>query len=67
MIDLVRNASLNIESKYVLEKVKLKKVLQLIHTEINENPLVQLQLSGGLHKDNEYVGSSGQRMSVQMS
>ena len=31
MIKLVQRASLNLQSKYVLEKIKLKKLLQLLH------------------------------------
>lgn len=35
MIELLLQAQLNVQSKYVLEKVKLKKVLQTMHREIN--------------------------------
>lgn len=47
MIKLVARASLNLQSKYVLEKLKLKKILQLLHQEINEGGL-RLQLKGGI-------------------
>lgn len=47
MIKLMSRASLNLESKYVLEKVKLKKILQALHSEINESS-VRLQLKGGI-------------------
>ena len=36
MIKLMSRAALNLQSKYVLEKVKLKKILQILHSEINE-------------------------------
>jgi hypothetical protein len=40
-------AALNLQSKYVLEKIKLKKILQLLHSEINDGA-IKLQLKGGL-------------------
>ena len=47
MIRLISRSNLNIQSKYVLEKIKLKKILQLMHSEINECG-VKLRLKGGL-------------------
>jgi hypothetical protein len=38
---------LNIQSKYVLEKIKLKKILQNMHREINKSG-VALKLKGGI-------------------
>ena len=40
-------SQLNVQSKYVLEKIKLKKVLQNIHREINWTG-VALKLKGGI-------------------
>jgi hypothetical protein len=59
-------SALNLQSKYVLEKVKLKKILQVLHAEINECG-IRLQLKGGLMQNNEYVNNSYQRVSVRMS
>jgi hypothetical protein len=47
MIKLMSRAALNLQSKYVLEKIKLKKILQLLHSEINDGA-IKLQLKGGL-------------------
>jgi len=47
MIELLLQAQLNVQSKYVLEKVKLKKVLQTMHREINQTGTA-LRLKGGL-------------------
>jgi hypothetical protein len=35
MLKFVLKARLNVTSKYVLEKMKLKKVLELLHGEVN--------------------------------
>ena len=40
-------AQLNLHSKYTLEKLKLKKILQMLHAEINKSG-VRLELKGGL-------------------
>lgn len=66
MIKLMSRSALNLQSKYVLEKVKLKKILQVLHAEINECG-IRLQLKGGLMQNNEYVNNSNQRVSVRMS
>ena len=66
MIKLMSRSTLNLQSKYVLEKVKLKKILQVLHAEINECG-IRLQLKGGLMQNNEYVNNSNQRVSVRMS
>ena len=47
MIELLLQAQLNIQSKYVLEKVKLKKILQTMHREINQTGTA-LKLKGGI-------------------
>lgn len=47
MIELLGLAQLNLQSKYVLEKVKLKKILQTMHREINQTSSA-LRLKGGL-------------------
>ena len=47
MIELLLQAQLNVQSKYVLEKVKLKKILQTLHREINQTGTA-LRLKGGL-------------------
>ena len=47
MIKLVTRAQLNLHSKYTLEKMKLKKILQMMHAEINKSG-VRLELKGGL-------------------
>lgn len=39
MIKLMSRAALNLQSKYVLEKIKLKKILQLLHSEINDGAI----------------------------
>lgn len=46
-IELLVFAQLNLQSKYVLEKVKLKKILQTMHREINQSDTA-LRLKGGL-------------------
>lgn len=35
MLKIVLRAQLNLQSKYTLEKLKLKKVLEQLHAEIN--------------------------------
>jgi hypothetical protein len=57
MIRLMSRAALNLQSKYVLEKIKLKKILQLLHSEIN-NGAIRLQLSGGLLSNSEFVNQA---------
>jgi len=47
MIELLLLSQLNLQSKYVLEKVKLKKILQTMHREINQTGSA-LRLKGGL-------------------
>jgi hypothetical protein len=47
MIDLMLYSQLNVQSKYVLEKVKLKKILQTMHREINQTGSA-LKLKGGI-------------------
>lgn len=47
MIEVMLQAQLNVQSKYVLEKVKLKKILQTMHREINQSGHA-LKLKGGL-------------------
>lgn len=47
MIELLALAQLSLQSKYVLEKVKLKKILQTMHREINQTGSA-LRLKGGL-------------------
>ena len=47
MIELLPQAQLNVQAKYVLEKVKLKKILQTMHREINQTGIA-LKLKGGL-------------------
>jgi len=47
MVELLLQAQLNVQSKYVLEKVKLKKILQTMHREINQTGTA-LRLKGGL-------------------
>jgi hypothetical protein len=42
MIKLVVHAQLNLQSKYALEKLKLKKVLVQLHTEINHSEIRSL-------------------------
>ena len=66
MIKLMSRAALNLQSKYVLEKVKLKKILQLLHSEINDGA-IRLQLKGGLLANAEFVNQANQRVSVNMS
>ena len=66
MIRLISRASLNIQSKYVLEKIKLKQILQLMHSEINECG-VKLRLKGGLNNNIDFVNNQNQRTSVNMS
>jgi len=66
MIKIMRKAALNIQSKYVLEKLKLKKILQLLHNEVNETG-IQLLLKGGLTSNVEVKRANGQRLSVNMS
>ena len=58
------SAQLNLQSKYALEKMKLKKVLQMLHAEINQSGL-RLQLRGGLETLTEVEGDI--RQSVSMS
>jgi len=47
MTEVLVHAQLNVQSKYVLEKVKLKKVLQTMHREINQSGTA-LKLKGGI-------------------
>jgi hypothetical protein len=53
-------------SKYTLEKIKLKKVLETLHAEINQSGL-KLQLKGGLDTLNPIKRGNDVRMSVSMS
>lgn len=54
MIKLVIRAQLNLHSKYTLEKMKLKKILQLLHAEVNKSGL-SLELRGGLDTLNQLL------------
>lgn len=58
------------QSKYTLEKLKLKKVLEQLHAEINQSGL-KLKLKGGLETLNEILKVGGDapdmRMSVSMN
>ena len=47
MIELLPMSQLHVQAKYALEKVKLKKVLQTMHREINQSGTA-LRLKGGL-------------------
>ena len=73
MIELLLQASLNVQSKYVLEKVKLKKILQTMHREINQTGQA-LRLKGGLDTEvlvmqfqDKNVADSMVNQSVRMS
>ena len=59
MIKLVQRAQLNLHSKYTLEKLKLKKILQSMHSEINKSGL-RLDLKGGLETLNMLVAGEKQ-------
>jgi hypothetical protein len=50
MIELLPQAQLSLLSKYVLEKVKLKKILQTMHREVNQAGTA-LRLKGGLDSE----------------
>lgn len=45
-------------SKYTLEKMKLKKLLQILHAEINQSG-VRLELKGGLDTLNRLLNQEG--------
>lgn len=66
IIKLMRKASLNLQSKYVLEKVKLKKILSFLHAEVNECDL-RLKLRGGLLSSVEVEVNPGVRVSLNMA
>lgn len=70
MLKIVLRAQLNLQSKYALEKLKLKKVLEKLHGEINQSGL-KLQLRGGLETLNDLIkvggGAPDVRGSVSMS
>ena len=72
MIKLVVRAQLNLHSKYTLEKMKLKKILQIMHAEMNRSGL-RLELKGGMDTLNrllhqgEEAGPDIVRQSVSMS
>lgn len=66
IIKLMRKASLNLQSKYVLEKFKLKKILSFLHSEINECDL-RLKLRGGLMNSVEVEVNPGVRVSLNMA
>ena len=55
-------------SKYILEKVKLKNILGLLHSEVNDGQL-KLMLKGGIENfcDVEGTQFQGVRRSVKMS
>lgn len=42
MLKLLIHAQLNLQSKYALEKMKLKKVLEVLHAEINHSEIRSL-------------------------
>ena len=56
MIRLLSRTALNIHSKYVLEKVKLKKILQIMHSEVNETS-VKLKLKGGINNSIDFLNN----------
>lgn len=67
MLKVVLKSRLNLTSKYTLEKVKLKKVLEVLHGEINESDL-KLKLRGGLDTVVNVLGTGGDvRQSISMS
>jgi len=59
---------MNLTSKYTLEKMKLKKVLEALHGEINQSDL-KLKLRGGLDTMVDVLGakSGDVRQSISMS
>ena len=59
MIELLSSAELSVQSKYVLEKVKLKKILQTMHREINQADSA-LRLKGGI--DTEVLAAQFSRL-----
>ena len=58
MLKVVLKTRLNLTSKYTLEKIKLKKVLELLHGEINQSDL-KLKLRGGLENVVNLLGDKG--------
>ena len=54
MLKIVLKTQLNLQSKYTLERMKLKKGLQMLHAEINQSGL-KLQLKGGLDTLNDLM------------
>jgi hypothetical protein len=71
MIELLLQAQLNVQSKYVLEKVKLKKILQTMHREINQSDQA-LKLKGGIDTEIlvmqfQQLGKDDVQQSIRMS
>lgn len=56
MLKVVLKTRLNLTSKYTLEKIKLKKVLETLHSEINQSDL-KLKLRGGLDTVVDVLGA----------
>jgi len=68
MLKVVLRSRMNLTSKYTLEKMKLKKVLEALHGEINQSDL-KLKLRGGLDTMVDVLGakSGDVRQSISMS
>ena len=67
MLKVVLKTRLNLTSKYTLEKIKLKKVLEFLHSEIKQENL-KLKLRGGLDNVVNVLGAGGDvRSSISMS
>jgi len=60
MIKLLSKTMLNLTSKYTLEKVKLKRALEMLHADVN-NPTVKLRLKGGI---NAIVSTKGRSLTM---
>ena len=58
MLKVVLKTRLNLTSKYTLEKIKLKKVLEFLHGEIKQEDL-KLKLRGGLDNVVNVLGAGG--------
>lgn len=50
MVQVLLRSQSNIQTKYVLEKVNLKKILQALHREVNETK-TPLKLKGGMDSE----------------
>ena len=61
------NTRLNLTSKYTLEKLKLKKIIEQLHSEVNQSDL-KLKLRGGLDTVVDVTDAGGNvRRSITMS